>query len=92
MRLLPSHEGVILDHEIKEMSGLFLDAGVEIPAIKGLMDCAEDAGQLLAPLPAKKVGGLAPGCQLIPQTGDTPADKGQVKLHRRMPFATERHG
>lgn len=41
-------EGVILYHKVEQVRRFFLDAGVEILSAEGLMDGAEDAGQILA--------------------------------------------
>ena len=56
--LVAVNEAVVLDEEIEQMGGLFLDGGIEVFAIKTLHDGVERAVQALVLFPAED-GGIA---------------------------------
>ena len=62
---------MILDDEIEEMGGLFLNGGVEVITVEGLIDGTENAGQTCTAFLAEQFGGLADGGKFIAETINT---------------------
>ncbi len=67
--LVPVRERVVLDHEVEEVRGPRLGAGVQRRPVEGPLDGAQDARQRVAPPLPEQRPGLSPGSQLVVQGG-----------------------